>query len=603
MGRKKRSKRDFGTPGSSGNPAVAVDASGGAGAPFSWKLAGLLVLAAVVVTLNALKSPFLLDDVTKIIENTDLRTLANIPGRLVYPYHEFQVIQRNDPSRPLVFLIYTLLYALGGGPNPLLFHIVGALFHAGATALTYFLLARVTRTLSLSVNLAFFGALLFAVAPIQIGTVTYAYGLSDVASGALMLLSLAWVLRHATPSRADWIGSLAAFVLALACKQSAIIVPALLLLIDFLEERPFELKRYLPYSVVAVLYLLFRFLYFGGVGDLEGYSNPHPWGEYVTCEPWVWLLYVAKSFVPHHLAIDHFLMPFHVGWGQRMVGALAWAGIVAVAVVAWKHRDRPAARLLAGVLAWYVVSLAPTGSLLPTVDLMVERRVYLANVAFYFLVAWGLYALSRKLKLSRSVAVGILSVYVAGNALVSLHRNEVYSTPEGAWENVLTIYPTSQRALNSLANINMAKGEFEKATALYEKVIAIDPNDYVARGNFGALLESEANPKRDVSRALAMFQESARVNPAVAENHYNIARILQMQGRLAEAVPLYKRTLDLKPDYAPAYNNLAAIQLAWGQVDTAEPLLRRALQIDPFYTPAKENLALIGRIRAGKVHP
>lgn len=598
MGRKKRSKKGFETPVSQG--AMSSETGGEETlAPLSWKLVGLLVLAVVVVTLNALRSPFLLDDVTKIIENTDLRTLANIPGRLVYPYHEFQVIQRNDPSRPLVFLIYTLLYAISG-PNPLWFHIVGAFFHAAATVLTYFLLARVTRALALSVNLAFFGALLFAVAPIQIGTVTYAYGLSDVASGALMLLSLVWALRRFSPSRGDWIGSLAAFVLALACKQSAIIVPALLMLIDFLESRPFEWKRYIPHSVVAVLYLLFRFLYFGGMGDLEGYSNPHPWGEYVTCEPWVWVLYLVKSLVPRHLAIDHFLMPFHIGWGQRVAGGVFWLAVVAVGVMAWKRRERPAARLLAGVIAWYVISLAPTGSLLPTVDLMVERRVYLANVVFYVLVAWGLYALTRKLKLSRSVGVGLLSVYVAGNALVSLHRNEVYSTPESAWENVLTIYPTSQRALNSLANINMAKGEFEKATVLYEKVISIDPNDYVARGNFGALLESEANPKRDVGRALMMFQESARINPAIAENHYNIARILQMQGRLAEAVPLYQKTLELKPDYAPAYNNLAAIQLAWGLVDTAEPLLRRALQIDPFYTPAKENLALIARIRAGK---
>ena len=66
---------------------------------------------------NSLSSPFLLDDLSKVRDNPDIRSLS--PAALVYPYADnaAQNIRRNDPSRPLVFLSYALNYVLLG-PSP-----------------------------------------------------------------------------------------------------------------------------------------------------------------------------------------------------------------------------------------------------------------------------------------------------------------------------------------------------------------------------------------------------------------------------------------------------------------------------------------------------
>jgi hypothetical protein len=100
----------------------------------------LLLAAACLVTANGLGGEFVLDDTSKIVANTDIRRLADLPSTLIYPYQANQLLERNDPSRPLVFLIYGVVYHFFG-LNPVAYHAVNAVFHFGSAVLV-FLLAR-----------------------------------------------------------------------------------------------------------------------------------------------------------------------------------------------------------------------------------------------------------------------------------------------------------------------------------------------------------------------------------------------------------------------------------------------------------------------------
>src|ERR1044071_266124 len=70
----------------------------------------LLIISAWIVYYPSLKVPFLLDDYAKIIRNPDIKSLNNIPSRLIYPYESPPTFYRNDPSRPLTYLTLTLTY-------------------------------------------------------------------------------------------------------------------------------------------------------------------------------------------------------------------------------------------------------------------------------------------------------------------------------------------------------------------------------------------------------------------------------------------------------------------------------------------------------------
>lgn len=564
----------------------------------AWWLAALGVVAATLaLAWNGLGNPFLLDDVTKIIENPDIRRLANLPEKLLYPYHAYQVYQRNDPSRPLVYLIYTLVYSVAE-LNPFAYHLVGALFHAGSALLVLALARLAQRKLWGTDGVAgpLVAALLFVTSPIQMGVSIYSYALSDVLATFFMLLAVWCFTRR---DQGDRLGSTVAMLLALAAKQSAIVVPALLALWDFVfrAEGDFRAwrrgwRRYVPQLSLAFAYLVFRVAYFGGVGDLESYSQAYPWLPYAFSQPWVIVRYVAMSLVPHGLAIDHALYPSTLETWKKIVGALLLLGSVASVWRAYRRAEpTPAARLFFFALAWYLINLAPTSSVVPTVDLLVERRAYAANFGLYVLVLWPFAELAGVG--ARRLATLLSAVMIAAFAAVSHGRNVLYASSEEVWRDVLATYPNSQRALNSLGNLLSARQAFAEAKEVYEKALAVYPHDYVAHGNYGALMERPDNPFRDTNVALAHFKESSRLNPTVAENYYNVGRVLHLQGRFAEAAPYYQKTLELKPNFYPAMNNLGAIALEGGRVEEAKRYFETALRLDPQYAPAIQNLRVL----------
>jgi len=76
-----------------------------------WIFLTLLVLITFGVYYPSLNAPFIFDDIPKIANNPDIKSLSNIPEKLLYPYSkQNKTFDRNDPSRPIVYLTYTLNY-------------------------------------------------------------------------------------------------------------------------------------------------------------------------------------------------------------------------------------------------------------------------------------------------------------------------------------------------------------------------------------------------------------------------------------------------------------------------------------------------------------
>jgi tetratricopeptide (TPR) repeat protein len=143
-------------------------------------------------------------------------------------------------------------------------------------------------------------------------------------------------------------------------------------------------------------------------------------------------------------------------------------------------------------------------------------------------------------------------------------------------------------------------GQYGVATALAEQYAAAAKARYgenapeyaIALNNLAALLEvtnrlAEAEPL--LRRALAIAETSFRPDhPEVASPLNNLAQLLQATNRLAEAVPLMRRALAINeksfgpehPQVATSLNNLATLLRATNRLSEAEPLMRRALAID-----------------------
>jgi protein O-GlcNAc transferase len=127
-----------------------------------------------------------------------------------------------------------------------------------------------------------------------------------------------------------------------------------------------------------------------------------------------------------------------------------------------------------------------------------------------------------------------------------------------------------------------AEAEAEKLTIRY-------PQSSLAWELLSVVLERQG--KTDAS--IQAIQSAVSLSPAGAEVRFNLANLLRLNDRLAEAETCYREALAIKPDYGDAHLNLGITLKAEGRAEQAELCYRRALQIDPDNVPAHSNLAIV----------
>ena len=174
--------------------------------------------AAAAPFLAALAAPFVFDDEAEVVGSVS--PLAALGARLP------------RLGRPLLKLTYALgLWA--HGPSPLGFRVLNVALHAASAVLVFVLLerwlaGRKAEALEDVGTAAFAGALLWALHPLAAETVTYVSGRSMGLSTLLVLGAFALVARDEPPTFARAAGaSLLAFLAPLA-KETALVLPLLL---------------------------------------------------------------------------------------------------------------------------------------------------------------------------------------------------------------------------------------------------------------------------------------------------------------------------------------------------------------------------------------
>ncbi|MHC5109523.1 MAG: tetratricopeptide repeat protein [Planctomycetota bacterium] len=100
-----------------------------------------------------------------------------------------------------------------------------------------------------------------------------------------------------------------------------------------------------------------------------------------------------------------------------------------------------------------------------------------------------------------------------------------------------------------------------------------------------------------LAEAERMFARSVATFPGSAEARNNLAQVLAVGRRYAEAIPHYEVALDISPGLPGANFNLAVALEQTGQTDAAIAQYQNALQADPNDRQAAEALSRLGPIR------
>ncbi|MGE0808975.1 MAG: DUF5672 family protein, partial [Burkholderiaceae bacterium] len=130
-------------------------------------------------------------------------------------------------------------------------------------------------------------------------------------------------------------------------------------------------------------------------------------------------------------------------------------------------------------------------------------------------------------------------------------------------------------------------GQLDRAQALYERLLALQPNP-VAEHYLGVIELQRGRAAEGERRIRAAIARE----PGNADFHNNLGLALRAQDRLDEAIAAYRAALALSETYAPAWNNLALDLQQLGRVDEALACFDKAIAIKPDFAEAQFSRAL-----------
>lgn len=281
-----------------------------------------------------------------------------------------------DFLRPVTYLLYFLDYRLWG-TWPAGFHLTNLLLHLATVAGIFFLGCN----LGFGRRAAAGAALIFSVLPVHAEAVAWMAARFDLLAACLMVWAFVLYLRfQRTGSPRVYLLALAVFLLAMLSKESAYVLPLLLLAAEFLllpKRRWSRWKPWLGFAALAALTFAYRWMALGGIAGYVSHEG----------QPAVFMMgpKTLKAFFIRGPAV----MLLGYNWSQpSLTAVIVLASLAAALLVALAIRSdspwRPG--LLFGV-AWIVLCNLPVHPLLYLgPDLLNTRVLYLNSVGAAFLV-------------------------------------------------------------------------------------------------------------------------------------------------------------------------------------------------------------------------
>jgi tetratricopeptide (TPR) repeat protein len=583
----------------------------------SYNLLFVSLMLAMVITAvywRILGHDFVLwDDNIHVFNNAYLQpfTLQSFSHFWHTPFHALYI--------PIAYIAFGLLSFLARNPatanrcgefscglNPHVFHAASLICHVVNSILVFLIIRRAVK----SDSAAGFGALLFAIHPLQVESVAW---ISELRGLISCVFGLSAVQLYQTVNRekisfgVQDIAAILLFALSILSKPSTVTIPVVLLIWDILLLRcefrkacarlapwfilsladVFITRLVQPTGQVASIGLIDRILV---AGDSLGF-------------------YIEKLLWPVGLITDYGRTPQIVISGDYYVASIAVVVAFASAIAFFGGKRR---WVYLGAIM-FVVLLLPVLGLVPFkyqhYSTVADRYVYLAMVGPALALAFGLQELS-----SRKNIVFIKAAAVSALCLLAYCS----SAQTNVWRNTHTLFETVLRynredwlshyqigdddlihnhsvaaeaelrkvvalghgdgfVLVDLAQSLHKQKRFRDAAFYYTQALALQPDlstALVGRAQCEALIGQP-------DRSIVDFQAALRLNPNLKNAHYELGLELGVASRYREAANEFNLQIASDRNYLPAYYFLAVTYGKIGNSQLAADAARMALAVDP----------------------
>ena len=546
--------------------------------------------------------------------------------------------QSHKSYRPLTVLSFRLNYLLHE-LQPLGYHLVNLLLHAGVTLLYHSLCARL-----LSRPAAALAALLFAVHPVHTEAVTGVVGRAELLASLFFLSALlqygniaaqAGAPGSSPPLRNNavawrgliWVALLVG--LAMLCKEQGITVIAICALHEIfvaqkLSHRDFVAlgqvlaggggkglnlpawlrptgQRLALLTVTGVCLMLGRLRIMGSqLPVFTKFDNPAAVADTPTRQLThnyllslnAWLL-LAPTDLCCDWTMNSVPMVRSVSDPRNLATICFYAILFHLAYRGVRASPRPEASVILTGLGLLVLPFLPASNLFFPVGFVVaERILYLPSMGFCLLVAFGCDKLFRRGgHWWKFLVLAALGLTLASHSSKTVLRNLDWRDEYSLFRSGLKVNAGNAKLFNNVGHALESQGQYAAALEYFHAAVTVQPDDIGAHINVGRTYNHMARFQEAEEAYLRAKSLLPRPKPGetyqarVAPNHLNVflnlATLIAKNGsRLEEADLLYRQAISMRSDYTQAYINRGDILLKLNRTKEAQEVYERALFYD-----------------------
>jgi protein O-mannosyl-transferase len=543
-----------------------------------------LFLAILGTYYESLFTPFInIDDPFYIEHNPYIRDLS---WRGIYEIFSNIIVTNYFPLQILSYAVDFRIWQL----QPFGYHLHNLLLHILNAVLIFLLLKKIFSQPWVS----FLAALLFALHPVNVESVTWVAERKNVLSMAFMLLSLGaylYYLEEQKPIRrwTFYAAALLLFLLALLAKVSAVVLPPLFLLYDlcFLRRKWRGMIRdKLPFFGMALLFSLITVWVYHSGKQLAEYHGGSPYTNFLTMMNVV-VEYIHSLILPVSLDF-YYYTPISQSFFESQV-LLSLGALFLFAFLAWRSWRRN--RVFFFWLAWFFISLLPVLNIIPIPILRADRYMYLPAVGLFYLLSLGLWKMGERVNPGYRFPILLLAgVLIAGSyGFLTVERNKLWKDYMNLWEENLRKFPHGQLAYQYLGYGYMQRGKPDQAISYFQAGLRENPKAVILMNGMALAHRS----KGDLVKAEEILLRAKQVNPKDSAVLNNLGLIYLKYGDLPKAQSYIQKAVEADPQNYAAQTNLGMLFYSLNQPERAVRELEKAIEMAPGYIEPYLNLAHI----------
>lgn len=541
-------------------------------------LSGIIILT-IIIFKNSLNNEFTTYDDTTLVIN---KYVTNFSDYKLSTYFTPDFIQQYDP---LTIVSHGLVYQ-GWGRNPMVFHLVNLILHLFNVLLVFWFI----RLLTDKKIIIIFTTLFFAIHPLHVESITWITERKDVLYSFFFLLSLISYIYYLKKDKQQYLYFLLAlifFASSLLSKFAAVVLPAILIVIDY-YSRQTNIKRIIIDKIpFFVLTAIMGYIQLSSKHTIEGKQLEitafNSLDKLFLCT-YSLSFYLIKIIAPFNL---YAIRPYPIKVNNILPTEYYLSSIliiILVVIVVWylikypKYRRECIFGLMFFLInAALVLHIVPFGGLVIAAD----RYAYLSSIGiififgyFYHYLFFNEYSYSKRIKVYVN---SLIVIYVLFFCISTYQRNAVWKDSVVLFTDVIDKNPNVPFAWYARGNALQEFKRYEEALRDYNKSIELDStfaDRYYNRGLARFALRDSIGAYNDLTKAI-------KISPRYALAYFQRGLVNENLKRNIEAIKDYSKCLFYYPDLALAYNNRADIKLRMKDNEGAMKDFNMAVKLSP----------------------